>query len=378
MSIEFTVDNSIVNVKATNLNGSRLLLYKGEATTFTTDSLVVDVIDGKYNIIPISGGNEGEPIEVEDVLEGVCRGNNVSKNVWIGETTTICVIAITETTDEEGYPVYTVKEISNNQAVSAPIYAITPALSFDEEKYDISTGKVGVTVENDETKGIQVNIANGVVPTSTIAGITYSYDLVRVCDGNNEFETPTHFTDITLPKRIIKSTTITETEAVIYDPATQFKATSKYYYMLFVYPMDGRTKLGNGTLVGNIINAKIDIGGSIITRAAEDLYREDEVARIVAAENAAGVQRIATKVFPKIGTNGGNVYTILLKSSIDLSTAENMENIENVLKEAGIIGDTDGSKRTSYTLSGIGKIDPKFNDYYPTIKSTGKITLVKS
>lgn len=375
MSVAFTVDNGLVNVKILNQMGRKVFMCKGDFTLASKENYTLLITDDKYFLLSTDENSDGTPIPLTDMLGEVCKTNNVVKNIWIGENTNFYVVTVADV-EENGVLIHTIDEISEKCEVTAPNYGINPVLAFAD--FDEEKDKAVIAIEEGEVAGIKINITEAIVPNSAIQNIVYMYDLVRVCDKGGDFTPPTHFTDITGAKRIIKTVSITTGNTDIYDPATQYKATSVYRYMLFIYPTENGNKYGNGTLVGNVLSGSVDVGSGIVRRDIDDLYREDEVERIVAAENAAGVQKIASKVFPKIGENGGNIYTILLKSSIDLSTAENLENMENVLKEAGIIGNTDSNNRTSLQLSGIGEIPPKFSLYYPTIKSTGKITLVKS
>ena len=381
MGIAVVQDKGLVKVTvSTSVANPIYLLYTGSDTPATVTK---DGDDYKVN------GNDA--IEKKPVGNS---GNQIFYHFFTATTPLFVVIA----RYDEDTGTYTIEEKTESEVtVDVPNYSAGVSLDgesvigFDFTNKDSNNRPI---VEN---KGIGFSLSNIAASDSEIAGLSYVIDVVKVVsDSEESFSTVSDFTafkNLNVKYAVVKSLPLSdETVTTFYDSSLQYKTTKYYTYIAFLSLVLGNQKYGGWKV--HVLSSLVNKGSDVTKRDTDDLYIENKVERIVAAQNRMGSQNIATKKFPKIGDGGSYFYSILVCSDVGSGFIEDGEidgdrvandltdRLAAELKSRDIIaytGTDDSNKDAngfySYQLSGIGVVPAEFYRYQPVVNGTLKLSL---
>lgn len=373
MSIAFVQDQGLVKIEVNSSSNYQVYLYTGTNEPTTESALLT--LNNEYKI-SIGG--------IEEELELLGDFSSNARIFYKFYDTAKTIYVIIASLDNNVPTIREVNSATINPSDFVPgnitLGSIYPAtIGFLDTPPTVTSSGVALKLDNIKTR------------TSFINGASYSLQIVKVVNAQTtDLDSISKYSE--LKNSGYRYSTVQEiglssdVEAMTtYDTSTQYKDNVYYTYVAFLYVVLGN-KYG-GWKVGAVSSKIAKEQHTVIKRDVDDLYVEDEVERIVAAQNANKFQTIATKKFPVISEGGGYIYSIILRSTVDLCADENIGLLPTKLQEKGLIkysgvkdeqnnentyGD---AKLSSYQLSGIGKIEDRFRDYYPRIDGTLKLSL---
>lgn len=397
MSIQFEQNNGLVKINVADHNNYKTFLYIGN-TAPSTSSVAF------YNNTYLIDGTQVE------LLADTASGTKVFYKYFETDTTFFVILASTGESEDE----LDIVEKSASCSVTRSGYYLNAGniVLGDSDPATISFYNEATSSATDSavlgSNGVGFLLNNISAPSTTFTGLSYAIDIVKVVGGNaDEFDNGSDYkackaiaaaNNCKFAKITSVSLASGTSSAVVYDSSVQYKEGKNYCYIAFLYILHGPSKEG-GWRIGQVSSTVPKRSHTVSNRAVDDLYREHEPARVVAAQNAARPQKITTKKFAKIGDGGSYFYSVLIKSTSDLSKEDTANVLPQALQNWGVIkytgistvtstvdpetnetvtttnidGDKDGL--CSYQLSGIGKITPEYKEWVPVIDGTIKLTL---
>jgi len=382
MSVAFVQENGVVKISVSTTSiEPRYLLYSGSSTIPNTSSIIT-YSDGVYKI-----GDEELVI-----LDDTSFRSSQHFHRFYDTTTSIYVLIV-----RRSGGTIVISEVSSRYTVDASTFPSNKILT-GELPINLAFSN-GATLEDG---GVGLSFSNAASPETVIQGLSYVVDIVKVVeDTANTFDAIDDYAGFVAGagsgvrySTILSIPLSSTSDIAVFDTAKQYNNEKYYCYVAFLYLVLGSDRWA-GWKVDAVVSKISKESTKITERDTDDLYREDEIPRIVAAQNKAAPQRIAMKKFPKIGDGGSYFYSILVCSMVpdnltvreenlgEYLVGELATNLATELKAQSIIvydgsddaGGKDESGLYSFSVSGIGVVSELYDLYKPVIDGTLKLTL---
>lgn len=390
MSISIASESGLVRITAnTDAAPHKLFLYQsptGRSRIPSVQSgIYYDSSSNKYKIL-IDG--------IEDNIELLEDTNNKTSSVFYKfYSSNATIYAILASVDSFG-------DCDIVEVSPYTVLAYSPTVGNVQLTTDVSAIDFGFITDGtfESGHGVGLKLFNAVAPTTAINGLSYVIDVVKVV-GDSAYANLSTKTYSELKADGVKCSVVqsiplstTDGDVEFYDTSLQYKKEKTYTYIPFLFLVLGSGRYGGWRVTGgvsSVVQAASD--RHIQIRGTDDLYVENEPARIVAAQNVSAFQTMATKKFPKINaSNGTHFYSVMIcaklserleeGSDLNAITSSFYNDLSGALHNSGIILssgtlDADNVSLNSFQLSGVGAVSTLFKDYRPVIDGTIKLTL---